>query len=76
MNIRTERSIDHEIKQFKEFIKSNRITWTEEEKRELEDPDPSSGDEKELKNTDVHFGDMDHFFPRLLCKLSHGSQVL
>ena len=61
MNNRPERSIDHEIKKFKDFIKFNRITWTEEEKIELEDPDPTSGAEKRLKNTGAHFAEMPHF---------------
>ena len=61
MNNRPERSIDHEIKKFKDFIKFNRITWTEEEKIELEDPDPTSSAEKRLKNTGTHFAEMPHF---------------
>ncbi|MFX0136826.1 MAG: hypothetical protein ACFFDN_24525 [Candidatus Hodarchaeota archaeon] len=60
MNNRPERSVDHEINQFKEFIKSNRITWTEEEKAELEDPDPTSSSEEKLRNTGAHFSEMPH----------------
>lgn len=58
MNNRPERSFDHDINQFKEYIKANKITWTEEEKKELEDPDPTSSSEEELRNTGSHFSEM------------------
>ena len=58
MNNRPERSVDADIKQFKEFIKKRGITWTEEEKKELEDPDPTSSSDERLKNTGAHFSDM------------------
>ncbi len=60
MKNRPERSNDHDIKQFKEFIKSNKITWTEEEKRELEDPDPTSSSDERLRNMGAHFSEMPH----------------
>ncbi|MFX0000010.1 MAG: DNA double-strand break repair nuclease NurA [Candidatus Hodarchaeota archaeon] len=58
INNRPEGSFDPDIKQFKEFIKSNKITWTEEEKKELEDPDPTSSAEEKLRNTGAHFSEM------------------
>ncbi|MFX1568354.1 MAG: hypothetical protein ACFFCV_08295 [Promethearchaeota archaeon] len=58
MKNRPERSNDHDIKEFKEFIKSNKITWTEEEKKELEDPDPTSSSDERLRNMGAHFSEM------------------
>ncbi len=58
MNNRPERSVDTEIKEFREYIKKKGITWTEEEKKELEDPDPTSSSDEKLKNTGVHFSEM------------------
>ena len=55
---RPERSIDQEIKQFKEYIKERRIKWTEEEKIELE-TDKFDSDET-LKNTNAHFSEMNY----------------
>ena len=37
INERPERSIDLEIRKFKEYIQEKRLKWTEEEKIELEE---------------------------------------
>ncbi len=58
MNERPERSIDQEIKKFKEYIQERRIKWTEEEKIELE-TDKFDNDET-LKNTNLLFSEMKH----------------
>ncbi|MFX0072682.1 MAG: hypothetical protein ACFFAO_16480 [Candidatus Hermodarchaeota archaeon] len=56
---RPERSLDEEVRKFKESIKDGKIKWTEEEKIELE-TDQFDTDET-LKNTKLHFADMPHF---------------
>ena len=55
---RPERSIDEEVKKFKEYIQERRVKWTEEEKIELE-TDKFDNDES-LKNTNCVFAEMPH----------------
>jgi hypothetical protein len=55
---RHERSIDDEVKKFKEYIQERRVKWTEEEKIELE-TDKFDNDES-LKNTNCIFIEMPH----------------
>ncbi|MFX1390437.1 MAG: hypothetical protein ACFE9Z_10270 [Promethearchaeota archaeon] len=55
---RPERSIDDEVKKFKEYIQERRVKWTEEEKIELE-TDKFDNDES-LKNTNSIFIEMPH----------------
>lgn len=55
---RPERSIDQDIKQFKEYIKDRRLTWSEEEKIELE-TDKFDTDET-LENTGLLFSEMQY----------------
>ncbi|MFX1315796.1 MAG: hypothetical protein ACFE9T_08025, partial [Promethearchaeota archaeon] len=54
INNRPERSIDLEIKKFKEYIQEKRLKWTEEEKIELE-TDKFDNDES-IKNSRIIFG--------------------
>ena len=56
---RPERSIDEEVKKFKEYIQEKKIKWTEEEKIELETEQFDGVDT--LKNTYLHFTDMAHY---------------
>jgi len=58
INERPERSIDLEIKKFKEYIQEKRLKWTEEEKIELETD--KFDDDESIKNSKIVFDEMEH----------------
>lgn len=57
---RPERSIDQEIKKFKEYIQDHKIKWTEEEKIELELEKSDFDNVDAVRNSNVLFNEMEH----------------
>ena len=55
---RPERSLDIEIRKFKEYIQEKRLKWTEEEKIELEAD--KFDDDESIKNSKIIFSEMEH----------------
>ncbi|MHA1275128.1 MAG: hypothetical protein ACTSPD_01460 [Promethearchaeota archaeon] len=55
---RPETSIDHDIKIFKEYVKERKFKWSKKEKKELEDDKFDT--EESLKNSSVHFSEMEY----------------